>query len=195
MSHKLYLNTQGKFTKKGVHSIDGAVVCLSWYSDTRNPHWPLIHPYTFWVHMPGLLWLACQNGFKKIFFLGHLELKRLCYLLWNLHPSAVSCKQRISSSALSIICGLSMSVSKSLGSGHIDTAPAPTPCAHPHCMPQALNLQQLHCVVLTKFKLLLKYPLALFLCYNILTCLDLRWLMWRFLARPPWFPANICKYS
>lgn len=71
----------------------------------------------------------------------------------------------------------------------------PTPRAHTHDIPQAPGHQQLLCLVLTKFKLLLKDFLALLLCYDILTHLDLRLPTWRFLAWPPWFPARVCKHG
>lgn len=47
--------------------------------------------------------------------------------------------------------------------------------------------------MLTKFKLLLEDFLALLLCYDILTHLDLRLPTWSLLARPPGFPARVYK--
>lgn len=67
----------------------------------------------------------------------------------------------------------------------------PRPLAHTHHIPPAWGHQQLLCIVLTKFKLLLKDLLALLLCYDISTHLDLRLPTWRLLAWSSWCPASV----
>lgn len=148
-----------------------------------------------------LLWFRClhfscslvKHGFKEIFFMArqewrrlpaHFEIVEIASLHWQ------PCNNRVSSSA----CLLLPASKCHLGRGPTPICP-PTPLAHTHRIPQAGGHQQLLCIVLTKFKLLLKDLLALLLCYDISTHLDLRLPTWRLLAWPSVVSSQRLQHS
>lgn len=108
----------------------------------------------------------------------------------------VSLSQQPCTSSIPSSAGVSLPASKCApGKRPTSIHPAHQPQAHTHRIPGAPGHQQPLCIVLTKFKLLLKDLLALPLCYDILTHLGLRLPTRTSLAQPPWFPASIYKHS
>lgn len=121
-------------------------------------------------------------------------MRRAPYILWNACPLA----SNPASQAFPHLPGVSLPASKCPPGRRptsIHPSCPPAPQAHTHRIPRAPGHQQPLCIVLTKFKLLLKDLLALPLCYDILTHLGLRLPTRTSLAQPPWFPASICKHS